>query len=120
ESFALIAVVFVAAALGWHAAFRPASERRAAARALLPAGAVALVLFLGYFFLQPLILGKSFDHAKKLASLEQLLDREAIAGKLAYLASLLIPTLGAGFLAARGRRLMVLALPGIAFTLVSN
>lgn len=49
--------------------------------------------FFGYFYLQPIFLGKSFDHFNKIASMETLFNLEVIGQKLLWLGYLLLPFL---------------------------
>jgi uncharacterized membrane protein len=48
-------------------------------------------LFFGYVFLQPVLLGKSFDHLGKIASIEQLTDPHIAWEKLWFFVNLLFP-----------------------------
>ncbi|MES2746161.1 MAG: DUF2079 domain-containing protein [Bdellovibrionota bacterium] len=50
-------------------------------------------LFVGYVFLQPILLGKSFDHIGKVASLQQLTNPTLMLEKLWFFLNLLFPFL---------------------------
>jgi uncharacterized membrane protein len=60
---------------------------------LISTFALLFVLFVGYFFLQPLVLGKSFDHISKLGSVSELLQWENLRGKMWFYLFLLLPLL---------------------------
>jgi hypothetical protein len=119
ESFSLVAVAFSAMALLGHGAFHPVQLLPRARRAFVPVALVGGVLFVGYFFLQPWLLSKGFDHADKLLRAEQLADPGRWGHKALYLLAALAPTGGLALFSRRGRLLLVPALPGLAFTAVS-
>lgn len=120
ESFFLVTLAFTGVALLWHADFRPAEERKRAALWLVPLGMVSGLLFVGYFFLQPIILGKPFDHASKLATFTQLLNPLEIAKKLLYVLTLLLPTFGVPLIFSKGRKLLVIAVPSLSLSMITS
>ena len=120
ESFSAVALVFAVMAYVSHAEFRPETEWAEARKSYLALGLLSGLILLGYFFLQPLLWHKGFDHANKLASVHELLDAHSLQGKLKFLLWILLPTLGLPLLSLRGRRLLWLAAPGVVFSLVSR
>lgn len=74
----------------------------------------------GYFFLQPFLLAKEFDHADKLASLDELFSLSTMTEKLWFLTLLLLPLIGFSLLKVRRFHLFLPALPLLAIIFVSR
>lgn len=120
ETYFLVTLAFTGVALLWHTDFRPKEERRKAAVVLIPLGIIAGLIFVGYFFLQPVFLGKPFDHASKLATMTQLFSPVELGKKVAYLLTILGATFGVPLAFMKGRKLILVGAPGVALSLVSG
>jgi uncharacterized membrane protein len=120
ESFFLFMVSFSGVAVVFHRAFHPAERLGAARRVFVPLALLGLAGFVGYFFLQPLLLGKQFDHLNKLATLETLLSPRVLGQKLLFTGAVLLPSLGLGLFTGRGRAVLATALPFLGIIWVSG
>ena len=81
ESLFLFMVSFSAVALVSHHRFHPAETAGSARRVFGVTGLLGLAGFAGYFFLQPLLLRKQFDHLNKLATLDTPLSPSVLSQK---------------------------------------
>lgn len=120
ESFFLFAAWFAVLAIWFHRDFHDVSLRPRAIRAfvaLVPIGVVATVL---YFFMQPMLLGKTFDHLDKLATREILLSPQIWFDKALYVASVLIGSFGLGLFSRKGRIVLAMALPLVSLVMISG
>ncbi|MFP2933065.1 DUF2079 domain-containing protein [Pyxidicoccus sp. 3LG] len=111
ESLFLFMVSFSGVAILAHDSFHPAETAPAARRTFGVTALLGLLGFAGYFFLQPLLVGKQFDHLGKLATLDMLLAPSVLGRKLLFTALLLLPSLGLGLYTRRGRAVLATALP---------
>lgn len=80
-------------------------------------GAVGAV---GYWLVRPNFVEVSFDAASRIASLEELLEWDSVLKKLRYLFWIFAPSLFLGFLTSKGRAVLLLSLPFVGLSLVSN
>lgn len=86
-------------------------------------GAVAALLgllFVGYFFLQPMFTGKSFDHINKLGSLSELTRWDILQGKIGFYIFLLLPLLCLPLWAFRSWHLFLPSVPLLGIIFVSR
>ena len=77
--------------------------------------ALGALLFIVYVFLQPLILGKSFDHISKISSLAQFMDIGTLKDKSLFFAALVCPFLILLWGTRLQRKDLVLLLPALPF-----
>ena len=84
------------------------------------AGFALTALALGYFFLQPIFLGKSFDHFSKLASFSDLASPSVLAIKVGFLGFILAPLLFYPLMLRRNAHLVLPALPLLGIILISG
>lgn len=88
--------------------------------------AIMLVLslagFVSYFFLQPLLISKDFDHFNKIASIDYLLSPEVIRDKITWLAFLFVPVVGLPLWGMRLRNILLLlpAAPFVGIVFISG
>ena len=75
---------------------------------------------LSYFFLQPVLFGKAFDHLSKVASIHDLLQVQNVLGKLWFLVFLLLPLLFVPFFTLRDWHLYLPAAPMLGMILISG
>lgn len=120
ESFFLFMVSFPAVAIVSHSRFHPAETAASARRVFGVTGLLGLAGFAGYFFLQPVLLGKQFDHLNKLATLDTLLSPAVLGQKLLFTAMVLLPSLGLGLFTWRGRAILATALPFVGIVWASG
>ena len=76
--------------------------------------------FFSYFFLQPLLFEKNFDHMNKVASLGSLLDPESLYKKGIWLLYLFLPFLYYPLWRSKNWIYLLPALPSIGIVLISN
>ena len=76
--------------------------------------------FFSYFFLQPLLFGKNFDHMNKVASLTSLLNLESLSAKGIWFFYLFLPFLYYPLWKAKNWIYLLPALPSIGIVLISN
>ncbi|WNG39741.1 DUF2079 domain-containing protein [Archangium violaceum] len=120
ESFFLFMVSFSGVAIVAHHRFHPAETASAARRVFGVTALLGLAGFAGYFFLQPLLIGKQFDHLNKLATLDTLLSPSVLGQKLLFTGMVLLPSLGLGLFTWRGRAILATPLPFIGIVWASG
>ncbi len=120
ESFFPFMAWFAILALVFHGEFHPPESIGRARWAFGPLIPLGLLATLAYFFLQPQLVGKSFDHFDKLASFDVLVSPRVLAEKLLYLGSVLIGSCGLGLLTKKGRIVLATALPLLGIVAISG
>ncbi len=120
ESFFPFVAWFAVVALVFHRSLHSPETVARARRALGPLIPLGVLATVGYFFLQPVLIGKTFDHLEKLASLDQLLVPRTLAAKCVFVFSVLLGSFGLGLLTPRGRIVLALALPFVGIVFVSG
>lgn len=76
--------------------------------------------FISYFFLQPIILEKTFDHMGKLANLSYMIEPRVISEKMIWIFSILFPVLFFPLWFPKQMLYLLPALPLIAMVMVSS
>jgi uncharacterized membrane protein len=110
----------VAAAFGVMALIESRNDQSIPRTSYLVIVILGVGAFLGYAFLQPAILGKSFEHSDKLATMDELLRGDWLIAKAWYVTFLFLPFLAFPLWQRRSLFLIIPALPLVGLSLVSR
>ena len=120
---AMIAMIFIESFRGSRVALLGQSRIKMSRRDLMVLSVTTLLLgafALSYFFLQPVLFGKAFDHLSKVASIHDLLQHQNVLAKLWFLVFLLIPLLFVPIFTLRDWHLYLPAVPMLGMILISG
>jgi len=120
ESLFLFAIVFAAMALADAMFFKSNKMTKNFAAPYLLVGGWGLASFIGYFFMQPLLFGKEFDHFSKLASPEIFFRPDILFAKAWFVVFLFLPVLAFPLWGWRSALTVAPAAPFVAIILVSG
>ncbi len=120
ESFFFFMAWFAIVALFFHRDFHPGTPIRSAARVFVPLIPIGLLGGVAYFFLQPVLAGKNFDHFGKLATFDVLISPRVLFEKLLFLASVLSGSCALGLFTRRGRIVLAMALPLVGIVAIAG